>query len=170
MTDKILEAIKSLTISVASIAASISKVETTLKDEIKSSFGDVSAKLLETEERLNSNINAVEKRVIERVDAKVGQVNSRCDNLQEKIEFLQKESDKKSEKLNALEIKINNHNILLFNFKDTERDEDELIECVISPSSIWNTIPSRIPLQEYLLNTYGIYTSTMLLINLLVAT
>ncbi|KAL5278357.1 hypothetical protein ACFFRR_003152 [Megaselia abdita] len=100
--------------------------------KLKSSFGDVSAKLLETEERLNSNINAVEKRVIERVDAKVGQVNSRCDNLQEKVEFLQKESDKKSEKLNALEIKINSHNILLFNFKDTERDEDELIECVIS--------------------------------------
>lgn len=129
---RVLSAITDLAAKVSNIDSSISTVEDSLKKEIQSNFGDVSSNLLETEQRLNANINEVEKRVIACVDAKFDEVNSRCDDLEMKVQQLQHESNKKSDQIKALEMKINIHNILLFNFKDSERDEDELLGCVIS--------------------------------------
>ncbi|KAL5278282.1 hypothetical protein ACFFRR_003117 [Megaselia abdita] len=153
--------------SSSEILDAIAGIKISLREEIKAHFGNVSCNILETEERLNANIAAIEKRMVQRVDESICKISERCEALEEKVrlslsesgsklekivslieenlsktnhrcnvldeevKFLQIESEAKSQRIASLQIKLNQRNILLFNFEETERTESQLLELVV---------------------------------------
>lgn len=113
------------------VIKAIADLGISLRAEIKDNFASVSTNILETEQRLNTSIAASEKRITEKMNEDFKKVNSRCDDLDNRVQNLETQSSSKSSQMALLEIKVNQHNLLVFNFKDNEQDEEELWECII---------------------------------------
>lgn len=134
----------------------ITEVKISFKADIKDHFGNVSCNILETEERLNAYIAAFEKRVLQKVDSfgekinhlesqleikleritsliteSISKSNQRHDVLEEKVQWLQLESESNCLRIASLQIKLNQRNLLLFNFDEQEKSEKELLELLI---------------------------------------
>lgn len=92
---------------------------------------NISCSILETEERLNKNINASETRVVEHIDSKFNELNEKVDCLEERVTTLEAESAAKTSIINALEMKSSIHNLVIFNLKEEECDELPLLEILL---------------------------------------
>lgn len=135
----------------------ITEAKVSFKSDIKIHFGNVSCNVLETEERLNVNIAAIEKRVAQKVDElqesvdvwqsefetklerisslieeSINKTSQRCEVLEEKVQLLHLECEANSQRIASLQVKVNQQrNLLLFNFDDQEDTVKELLEHVI---------------------------------------
>ena len=86
---------------------------------------------LETEQRLNCAINAAENRIVQTVQAKFAEIDGRLESAESRIESLEDTAASTSQDMLMLQAKTNQHNLLLFNFKEEESDESELKLAVI---------------------------------------
>ena len=114
--------------------ATLDKILKKLNDMEKSSIESMTTlncNMLETEQRLNVAINATETRIIKTVQEKFVEIDSRLERAESKIDNIESDTAANNQKLLELEMKVNQHNLLLFNFKDTEESEAELLDMVI---------------------------------------
>lgn len=100
-------------------------------EAINTQLAAITTSIASSKTELNSNIAASEKRVIEHIKLTCSQLNDKIESLEERVCELERQSDAKSVQINALEMKINMRNLIIFNFEEKEVTDTELLSNII---------------------------------------
>lgn len=100
----------------------------TKMDEITQQLTKITECFVDT----NKKIAESEQKVIKHINKKYEELNGKIVGLEAKVSSLQSESDAKSLRISALEMKLNMRNLIIFNFDESEITQEELVTNVVN--------------------------------------